>query len=110
MLLRATRASPPERSMMWSRALGRSSISSFPRPCSLSLRALLRIFSMSLLSRGLRTMTLDLERIEPYWVATHIVMENHRREGRTELQMHDIQVDTGLDEGMFDQGELTRIR
>jgi len=53
--------------------------------------------------------TLDVIKVDKYWVPTLIVMENLKSDHKTEMVFEDIEVDTGLDENMFKSNYMTRI-
>jgi outer membrane lipoprotein-sorting protein len=53
--------------------------------------------------------TIEAVKVEEYWVPHLIVMEDLKSEHRTEMSLEDIEVDTGLDEDIFNSNYLTRI-
>ncbi len=53
--------------------------------------------------------TLEVIKVEKYWVPNLIVMENIKTNHKTELIFEDIEVDTGLDEKVFKSNYMTRI-
>ncbi len=53
--------------------------------------------------------TLVATKVEKYWVAGLIIMENLKSKHKTELVLEDIKVDTGLEEKVFKSNYMTRI-
>ena len=54
--------------------------------------------------------TLELIKVEKYWVPKLIVMENLKSKHKTEMVFDEIKVDTGLDEKVFNSNYMTRIQ
>jgi hypothetical protein len=53
--------------------------------------------------------TLELIKVEKYWVPNLIVMENLKSKHKTEMVFDEIMVDTSLDEKIFKSNYMTRI-
>lgn len=51
----------------------------------------------------------ELTKIGKYWLPKRMVMEDLKSKHKTELIFDNIQVDTGLDEGIFDTSQMKRI-
>jgi len=53
--------------------------------------------------------TLEVIKVEKYWLPKLIVMENLKSKHKTEMVFEDIEVDTGLEEKVFKSNYMTRI-
>jgi len=51
----------------------------------------------------------EIEKIKGYWTAQIMTMEDVQKEHRTEIVFKDIEIDTGIDDGVFDTRYLKRI-
>lgn len=53
--------------------------------------------------------TVDLQKMDKYWVPTLMTMENIKSKGKTEIDFNEINLDTGLEENIFKSDYMTRI-
>jgi hypothetical protein len=58
----------------------------------------------------MKVKTVELTELKPYWVIKQMTMEDLKAIHKTEMIFDQIQVDTGLDEKIFDTNSLKRIR
>ena len=53
--------------------------------------------------------TVDLQKMDKYWVPTLMTMENIKSKHKTEMHFNDMNLDTGLDENIFKSNYMKRI-
>ncbi|MFC1555350.1 outer membrane lipoprotein-sorting protein, partial [candidate division KSB1 bacterium] len=48
--------------------------------------------------------------VEDYWIFNKMTMENIKNQHKTEILIENIEINTGIDESIFDSKFMTRIR
>ena len=58
--------------------------------------------------RHLKTLTTDWQEVDGIWTWKRAVMANHLTGHRTEIDIKDVKMNTGLDEGLFNRVTLEK--